>query len=257
MKGLALLVSAELLAIPLARLLICAACSFVFVASQAVFAQGGIYVVGYDIQNAVTSGSFVQWYNTYSGIVTPTGTMTVTLPDSVTTATLANYSGGRGTLNDGVVGIGPTDTELFATAAQPVITLYLDNTYTMQSINLESFSLYNVIPGNIYGVTVTINGNSEILGTSITIDNANNLCSSILDVGGSSLAGIAANQITLSDFLTSGPYSPVFCLGEIAVTGSPIPEPSAISLLGMGIVFIWLCFTKWPNTALEPTPTAL
>jgi hypothetical protein len=234
-----------LLAISLTRLFACAACSTFFVASPSLFAQGVVGVFGYDVKNAVTSDAFIEWGHTYYGSIVPTGTINVTLPPGdVTTATLANYSGGGGTLNDRAVGSAPGDTELFVTAAQPVITLYLDGTYTIQSLNLESFSLYNAIPGHIYGVTVTINGNSKALGTSTTIDNANNLCSSVLDVEGSSLAGMAANQIILSDILTSGPYSPVFCLGEIAVTGSPVPEPSAYRLLGMGIVFIGWCFSR-------------
>jgi hypothetical protein len=143
-------------------LLVCAASYLVLLAPSSVFAQGSLNVVGYDIQNAVTSGSFVEWYHTYYGSITPTGTITVTPPPGdLITATLANYSRGGGTLNDGAVGMNPNETELFATAAQPAITLYLDNTYTIQSINLESFSLYNVIPGNIRQVTVTINGDSS------------------------------------------------------------------------------------------------
>ena len=233
------------------RVWVCIAC---FVAPISVFAQGQLYVVGYDIQNAVTSGSFVQWDHTYYGSITPTGTITVTLPPGdVTTATLATYSGGGGTLNDGSVGSSPNDTELFATAANPVITLYLDNTYTIQSLNLESFSLYNAIPGNIRRVTVTIDGSSVTLNTLRTQDDADNLYSSVLNIGSSSLAGVAGNQITLSGFTTTGSYSPVFCLGEIAVTGSPVPEPSALSLLGIGTILGWWCFAKRPNKSPEPT----
>ena len=77
------------------RLSVCAGCFLVFLARISLFAQGQINVVGYDIQNAVTSGSFVQWYHNYYGSITITGTINVTLPPGdVTTATLANYSGG-------------------------------------------------------------------------------------------------------------------------------------------------------------------
>ena len=121
---------------------------------------------------------------------------------------------------------------------------YLDNTYTIQSLDLESFSLYNSIPGNIRRVTITINGISTTLNTSRTQNDAANLYSSILNIGSSSLAGVAGNQITLSGFQTFGSYSPVFCLGEIAVTGSPVPEPSVFSLFGIGTIFVCWRFAK-------------
>jgi len=240
------------------RLSACTACFLVFLGPLSVFAQQQIYVVGYDIQNAVTSGSFVQWNHIYSGSIATTGTTNITLPPGdVTAATLASYSGGWGTLNDGAVGSFPNDTELFATAVQPVITLYLDNTYTIQSLNLESFSLYNSIPGNISRVTITINGISAALDTLRTQNDAANLYSSLLDVGSCSLAGIAGNQITLSGFQTAGSYRPVFCLGEIVVTGSTVPEPSAFSVLGMGSLFFWRCFVKRNCKSLEPVARKL
>ena len=130
-----------------------------------------------------------------------------------------------------------------------MITLYLDNTYTILSIDLESFSLNNAIPGNISRVTITIDGTSATLNTLKTRDDTDNLYSSVLNIGSSSLAGVAANQITLSEFTTTGSYSPVFCLGEIAVTGIAVPEPSVLSLLGVVTIFVWLFIAKRPNTA--------
>jgi hypothetical protein len=43
---------------------------------------------------------------------------------------------------------------------------------------------------------------------------------------GSFLTGVTGNSITLSDFTTDGDFNSVFCIGEIAIMGQPIPEPS-------------------------------
>jgi hypothetical protein len=174
--------------------------NFTFIGDHPAYSQQVLNLIGYDIQNAAESG-FGAWDHRYNGLITPTGSnLVVAFPNGKSTAVLALYTGGGGTLNDGQVGLAPGDTELFATAAQPVITLHLGNTYAIQSINLESFSLYNGIPGNITGVNLAVGGSSASFQPTTTTDDANNLSSSLIDLTSSPVAGITGDTIVLSGF---------------------------------------------------------
>ena len=77
-------------------------------------------ITSYDIENAVLSG-FGSWAHTYNGTMTNTGTTTVF--DS--SGTVANYSGGSGTLNDDNIGTADNNTQLFATGLLPELMLTL------------------------------------------------------------------------------------------------------------------------------------
>jgi hypothetical protein len=162
-------------------LALCVITGFAFVSGRLAYSQS---IIGYDIQNAVEDGSFVGWDWNYNGTITSTGgSIVVTSPSGTVTAALANYTGGGGTLNDGHIGSEPDNTELFATAALPKITIYLDGTYAIQSINLESFSLYNAIPGNISQLNVAVGRRSANVLTTTTTDNGNNVSSSLINLG--------------------------------------------------------------------------
>ena len=52
-------------------------------------------------------------------------------------------------------------------------------------------------------------------------------------------------------------YSDGTLLDNIQFSSVPVPEPSAVSLCAVSLIFLLaIRFTKRPNTALEPTPTA-
>jgi hypothetical protein len=104
-------------------------------------------IATYDVANARESG-FGSWAHVYdkSGIAGNTdGTF--------------NYSGGSGTLNDGLLGTSHLDTQLFYVPDFPSITLHLDHATNVSEIKLFSFdALHNRIPGNLASVDVTIGG---------------------------------------------------------------------------------------------------
>src|SRR4051812_21231599 len=76
-----------------------------------------VAIVRYDITNAIVSGSG-GWAHVYTGTITPTSGPETNYP-------VANYRGGGGTLNDGVIGTSVLDTQLFDVGARTVITLHL------------------------------------------------------------------------------------------------------------------------------------
>ncbi|HET9648286.1 MAG TPA: hypothetical protein VFP34_08655, partial [Microlunatus sp.] len=102
-----------------------------------------ISISGYDIVDTPISGSG-GWAHTYTGTITPTGT------DPVQGATLATYTGGSGTLNDGVIGTTPTESHLFfaGSRARPTITLHLPQVTFVDTIDIYGGTItFNAIPG--------------------------------------------------------------------------------------------------------------
>ncbi len=185
-------------------------------------------VTGYDILDAAESG-FGGWAHVYNGTITNTGSGTA----NGFAFDRADYSGDGGTLNDGNLGTGAGDTQLFANSsdADPRITVFLDGLYELDDITLFSFDGGNTIPGRILGVDVTINGNTESFLTSEPSTN-----DEFIDLVGSSLDGLQATSFTLSNFLHDGGNSldEMFSISEIQARGTLVPAPSALALLGVG-----------------------
>ena len=207
--------------------------ALVAVFSLAVSTVNAQSIVSYDIDDAALSG-FGGWSHLYDGSITTTGAFSA----EGFAYTRGDYSGGSGTLNDGFAGNGVLDTQLFVMNddAAPVITIYLDSIYTIDSLFLSGFDSGNSIPGQLLGWDLTINGITE----TFLSDNPTSVDESI-DLAGSSLDGLAADQIILSNFSILGDNGlpSFFAIGEITVTGTAVPEPtSTLVLVGLGLAVI-------------------
>jgi hypothetical protein len=193
----------------------------------------------YDVINAMPT-RFGSWDHYYAGAITRNGDGTV------------NYKGGRGTLNNGVIGLNEHNTQLFLLSektGQPAITVFLDKPYEIRQIYLYSFFGDNQIPGNIRGVDVTINGVTEMFHPlGFGPKGPHGPVHEVFDLGESSLSQSPATQVTLSDFRTVGGASGIyFAISEIQLSQtrdiigvrypdapSPTPEPGSITLLCLG-----------------------
>lgn len=189
-----------------------------------------VTITDYDILQAPLTGTG-SWAHLYSGTITPTGSFTI---DGFP-ADRGDYTGGSGTLNDGLPGTGTGDTQLLGNTVDfvPVITLNLDAFYSINTITLFSFDGGNSIPGVISSFDVTINGTTVTFATSEPTPN-----DEFVDLAGSALDGLVTDQIMLSNFVHDGSNGlpGFFAIGEVEIDGTPsgggVPEPSALSLLG-------------------------
>ena len=198
-----------------------------------------ITVVTYDVEQTPMSG-FGCWYHTYDGTIVDTGRTVsgfVVCPSDDNNH-LANYSGGRGTLNDDVIATTDPNGPILGDQLllhsmnaddglpiKPVITLHLDGSFLVTGIKIYGGDLeYNIAPGLLTGATVEIGGSSVALDsipfgapTALGIP-ANDL----LDLTGTSLSGIATSTIVLRDFTSEFYGSPFYysAISEIVVMGT-------------------------------------
>jgi hypothetical protein len=190
---------------------------------------GPVTFTSYDILHTPPSG-FGGWAHEYTGLITPDG------------VDYANYAGGSGTLNDGVVGTSEVETHLFWGPVAPVITLHLPGAYTVNSILLYGGTMPgNLIPGVLTGMTVTMGGTSVALtSTPLNPGCMSGPCDDLLTLTGTALAGVADNVIVLSNEL--GTYSGgYFSITEIALDGaavSAVPEPASVALAAGGFAVL-------------------
>lgn len=190
----------------------------IFAASSAFAAP--VAIVTYDIRDAAVSG-WGGWSHAYTGTITPTGTF------YSGGGGVANYSGGAGTLNDGVIGVGINDTQLFFQGAtdagysmSPLITLKLARPTLVSKVLISGGNIGgNFFPGMIEGVTVEIDGQSATLTTlpsgqlgaiGIPVDDT-------VDLRGTPLASIVTDTITLRNFEVSSMTAGQFVITELSV----------------------------------------
>lgn len=177
-------------------------------------------IMGYDLENAEISG-FEGWKHSYNGSIVSDGTG-------------YDYTGGGGTLNDGLQGTGSTTNHLFM-VDDFQITAHLDGYYNLSSISLLSdYVGRNTLPASLTGVNVTIGGVTQF--TSLTKFGTVDLFGSLSPT----LSNISTNQFTLSGF--TGGQRGLGSIGELTVAGrqlsvlSAVPEPGtwAMMLIGFG-----------------------
>lgn len=192
-----------------------------------------ITITGYDILNATISGSG-GWSHNYSGTITNTG------PDT------ANYTGGSGTLNNGVVENTHSGSQLFnwPNFHAPIITLYLDDFYTIDDITLDSGDWSNTIPGTLTGLDLSI---GAVTDSFLTVEPSAH--KEFVDLSGSALNGLVTNTLVLSGFTSTWSSFQTFNISEITLNGvqTNIPEPTVLALMGVGLA--GLGFARRKNKA--------
>ena len=202
------------------------ACAVVM--STGILSAGPVVITGYDIDNTYISGTG-DWAHTYSGAITPVS------------GDVANYTGGSGTLNNGVIEVDVDTTQLFnyPLDSSPVITLYLDDYYSLNSLLISGGDfLSNFVPGELAGLDVTIGSSTENFITSpqgINVDFR--FADDFVDFTGSSLDGLVTNQLKLSGFNSNLNAHNSFSIAEITLDGTSVestPEPTSLAIFGIG-----------------------
>ena len=187
--------------------------------------QAGM-ITSYKMTNVRLSG-FGSWGHTYFGSITPSGS-------------LFDYSGGSGTINDGVIGTGHFNTHHFRKDDQSTTTLVLDQIYSQFSeIRLYSFVGNNLIPGNITSVDVTIGGMTQTISTTgfggASIGHLNS--HELLSLVGTPLEFVIGDSILLSNVQTISPNSVWYSISEatfVASQSQVVPEPTTFAMFGIG-----------------------
>jgi PKD repeat protein len=181
-----------------------------------------VTVVSYDIDQTPASG-WGYWYHTYDGTMVDTGRTCV--GSVAADDRLLNYSGGSGTINDGVTNLahlfltGRPDSE--SVPIIPTITLHLERPVYVQGISIYGGDWNNMFGGILTQVGVTIEGASASVPTTDFGWDAGygKAANDLLDLRGTSLARVQTSTIALTDF--TAPIDQ-FSIAEIEVEGSDV-----------------------------------
>ncbi|MFC1772645.1 VPLPA-CTERM sorting domain-containing protein [Pseudomonadota bacterium] len=185
-------------------------------------------IVGYDVLSADISGTG-NWFHTYTGLITPLS------------GTRANYTGGTGTMADGVsTGTTAANTQLFYAPNDQIITLYLDGFYTINQMEFyggDHGATTNGLPGSINGMDITFNGSTETyVTTQFGLQNISSpwLINDRVTITGSGLDGLVTDTIKISLITYDIDRFPI---AEIVIDGQvAVPIPPALYLFGTGLI---------------------
>lgn len=193
-----------------------------------------VSIVGYDVAQTPQSG-FGCWSHDYNGTIMDTGrTVSGSIVCSAAGNRIADYFGGGGTLNDGLISTSPIGTHLFTTRnaddgrpISPAITLHLGGTFVISAIRLYGGDIGgNAIPGALDGMTVEIGSNSVALAsTPFGTPNAIGVpADDLIDLTNTPLAGVPTNVIVLRNFTASFFGFPFdqFSIAEVEVEGDEV-----------------------------------
>jgi len=186
-------------------------------------AAQAVSITSYDISYSRLSG-YGGWSHNYSGTIAGN-----------------SYSGGSGTLNEGIVPNSTDNNHLFVVGDNSIITLYLSSATLVSAIDLFGGSTTNAVPGTLTGATIAIGGSSLPL-TSLAFGGAcpSGPCDDRFNLVGTGLDLIPTNAITISNFtggINLGLPTNFYNIAEIQVMGrQAVPEPGTLALLGLGLL---------------------
>lgn len=183
-------------------------------------------IVSYDITGARISG-WSGWWHGYDGQITPRDA----------DPTLADYSGGSGTLNDGLVADSSYGNHLLRTADAPVITLHLAAPARIAGIAILGGDYFNnSLVGSLSAWSVTIGGQTRhFAATGFGAPCEQHLCDDRVSLLGSGLDEVSTQTVVLSGFVAGNGH---FAATEILL--SAVPEPPAAALLALGLAALAL-----------------
>lgn len=184
-------------------------------------AHAALPIASYDIAGARISG-WGSWWHGYDG--------QITLRDDH--PTLADYSGGGGTLNDGLVADSSFGNHLLRTADAPIITLHLAAPARIGEILiLGGDYLNNAHVGALSAWSVTIGGQTQhFVATGFGAPCQQHRCDDRVSLLGSGLEDLWTQTVVLSGFAAGNGH---FAATEIVL--SAVPEVPTAALLALGL----------------------
>lgn len=178
-------------------------------------------IASYDIAGARTSG-WGSWWHVYDG--------QITLRDD--DPTLADYSGGSGTLNDGLIASSAFGNHLLRTNDAPVITLHLAAPARIGEIAILGGDYFdNSLVGSLSAWSVTIGGQTRhFVSTGFGAACQHHLCDDRVSLLGSGLDEVLTQTVVLSGFVAGNGH---FAATEVVL--SAVPEVPTAALLALGL----------------------